>query len=168
MREVPISNCVDLHYEKRSRAASRIQNPLMRVSGVANFVQNMVCKPIWRIVLSQIVSYRLREKLLVQLLQEVTRFGRVFRECSWVILIQLYDHLTSKFVYRLVPNREIPREQIPFQKIGDAHIMKDPSPLKLFELSLQLRWRYCIQEFLDLTGHPRVKKAHYFSGEQLN
>ena len=120
VRVIPAADSVDRHHQKCARTASRVQQALVRIALVAKLVQHVLSQPVRRVILAQVVPDRFWKQLLVELLEQVAGLRRVFRERVGVVFVQLGNHLPGEFFNRGIPGREIPREQVALEEVGDS------------------------------------------------
>ena len=93
---------------------------------------------------------------------------RVFGEGAGVVFVQLRDHLADERLNRLAPDRQVPGEEVAFEKVGDPHLVEDAALLQLFQLPFQLSRRSGALELFHLPGQPGVEIAHDLRRQQLD
>ena len=86
-------------------------------------------QPVRRVVLSEVMANLAGQQIVVELLQQVAGVLRGELESPRIVLGQPLNQLAGGLLDVVVPGREVPPEEISFQKIANTVLPEEPPAL---------------------------------------
>ncbi len=102
-----------------------------RVAVVAQLVEQALGQPVGRVVLAQVVAQLLGHQVLVELLQQVARLLGVHVERDQRVVGQVADQPAQRGVQLVVPDVQVPAEEVALEEVADAKLREEAAALHL-------------------------------------